>query len=242
MRHFFSIALLFCPILSLHAADNWPQFRGPTGDGHAVAKNLPLTWSEKENIRWKTAIHDKGWSSPVIWGDQIWLTTVKEKYPADAPKEAPMKKIPKPDWIEMYAVCVDKSSGKIVHDILLRKEDKPDYCHSFNSYGTPTPVVEAGRVYLHFGSHGTFCVDTVNRQDALGTLGPSLRPLPWPGLLADHSRQIAVLDFRRLRSAIRHRTVHRGWQNRLEEGSQNQIYEGQPRLFTRRIPLRRSSN
>ena len=44
------------------AGDNWPQFRGPTGDGHAVAKDLVTTWSETENIRWKTAIHDKGWS------------------------------------------------------------------------------------------------------------------------------------------------------------------------------------
>lgn len=157
---FLAIALFLNLASSLNAADNWPQFRGPTGDGHSSAKNLPVTWSETENIRWKTAIHDKGWSSPVIWGDQIWLTTVKEKYAEDAPREDPPKKIPKPEWIEMYAVCVDKASGKIIHDLLLRKADKPDYCHTYNSYGTPTPVIEEGRVYLHFGSHGTFCVDT----------------------------------------------------------------------------------
>ncbi len=158
-----SLLTVLCAFLFLSvagAADNWPQFRGPSGDGHAVANNVPISWSEKENIRWKTAIHDKGWSSPVIWGNQIWLTTVKEKYARNAPKENTPQRMPRPEWIEMYAVCVDRSSGKIVHDIMLHKQANPDYCISFNSYGTPTPIVEEGRVYLHFGSHGTFCVDT----------------------------------------------------------------------------------
>ncbi|MCE9530082.1 MAG: PQQ-binding-like beta-propeller repeat protein [Planctomycetes bacterium] len=160
MRNCFTLMFVLCAATVSPAADNWPQFRGPTGDGHAVTKGLPTKWSESENVRWKTPIHGKGWSSPVIWGDQIWLTTVKEKYADDAPKENAQKKIPRPDYIEMYAICVDKTSGKIVHDILLRKQDQPDYCHSYNSYGTPTPVVEEGRVYLHFGSHGTFCIDS----------------------------------------------------------------------------------
>jgi len=159
MRQPVCLALLFlaCPVI---AAENWPQFRGPTGDGHSTARGLPTTWSEKENILWKVPIHDKGWSSPVVWGDRIWLTTVKEQYATDAPKENAANKIPKPDWIEMYALCIDKNTGKVIHDLLLRKQMKPDYCHSYNSYGTPTPVIEEGRVYLHFGSHGTFCVDT----------------------------------------------------------------------------------
>jgi outer membrane protein assembly factor BamB len=164
MRQILCLASLLVFASINQAADDWPQFRGPTGDGHAIAKNLPTTWSETQNVRWKTAIHDKGWSSPVILGNQIWLTTVKEQYAADAPKENAQKKIPKPDWIEMYAVCIDKTTGKPVFDIMLRKEERPDYCHSYNSYGTPTPVLEEGRVYLHFGSHGTFCVDTKTGQ------------------------------------------------------------------------------
>jgi outer membrane protein assembly factor BamB len=187
----FALAILLLVSASIQAGDNWPQFRGPTGDGHAVAKDLPTTWSETTNVRWKTPIHDKGWSSPVIWGDQIWLTTVKEKYAADAPKENAQRKIPKPDWIEMYAVCVDKSSGRVIHDILLRKEENPDYCHSYNSYGTPTPVVEPGRVYLHFGSHGTFCVDTTNAKLIWERLdfqcdhwrGPGSSPIIYGGLM-----------------------------------------------------------
>src|SRR5437870_13876071 len=63
-----------CNALAL-GGENWPEFRGPMGDGHSDATGLPLHWRESENIRWKTAIHDKGWSSPVIWGKQIWMTT-----------------------------------------------------------------------------------------------------------------------------------------------------------------------
>jgi hypothetical protein len=97
MRSLLLVGLLTSAALgAAAAADNWPQFRGPTGDGHAEAKGLPITWSETENIRWKTAIHDKGWSSPVLWGDQLWLTTatadgkqlfaVRPARPASTPK------------------------------------------------------------------------------------------------------------------------------------------------------------
>src|SRR5713101_2646085 len=86
-------------VASAAASDNWPQFRGPRGEGKSDATGLPVTWSEKENVVWKTAIHDKGWSSPVVWGNQIWLTTAKA------------------DGKEMFALCVDRESGKVLHDI-----------------------------------------------------------------------------------------------------------------------------
>ncbi len=103
---------------------------------------LPLRWSETENVKWKTAIHGRGWSSPVIWGDQIWMTTATE------------------DGHEQYVVCVDRSSGKIVHDIHLFHNDKLQITNPLNSYASPSPVVEAGRVYVHFGVYGTACLDT----------------------------------------------------------------------------------
>src|SRR5260221_8775983 len=106
MRRIFTAIVSLCFASIATAADDWPQFRGPHGDGHADAKNLVTKWSETENVRWKTAIHDKGWSSPVIRGDQIWLTTAKEIYAANAPKENAQQKIPKPELLEMYAVCV----------------------------------------------------------------------------------------------------------------------------------------
>ncbi len=131
------------------AADNWPEFRGPHGDGRADAKGVPTKWSEAENVRWKTAIHGKGWSSPVVWGDRVWLTTVDE-----------VTKGKEVDRATFFAVCVDRKTGAVVHDLKLFDETKPAFCHPFNSYASPTPALEDGRVYAHFGSHGTACLDS----------------------------------------------------------------------------------
>jgi outer membrane protein assembly factor BamB len=129
---------------SLAADENWPQFRGPDGQGHSDATGLPVHWSETENIVWKTPIHGRGWSSPVIWGDQIWLTTATE------------------DGKELFAVCVDRQSGRVQHDLKLFDVAEPQAIHTFNSYASPTPVIEAGRVYISFGSAGTACLDTAD--------------------------------------------------------------------------------
>ena len=124
------------------AAENWSEFRGPHGDGTSTATGLSTTWSESEHVTWKTPIHGRGWSSPVIWDRQIWMTTAT------------------PDGKQLFAVCVDRESGKITHDILLFEIAEPQFRHAFNSYASPTPVIEAGRVYVHFGSPGTACLDT----------------------------------------------------------------------------------
>jgi len=133
-------ALLFTT--SLYAAENWPQFRGPSGDGQSDATGLPVKFSETEKVKWKTAIHGKAWSSPVIWGSQVWLTTAKE------------------DGTELGVVCVDKESGKVLRDDVLFRVAAPQFCHKFNSYASPTPVIEDGRIYVSFGSPGTACLDT----------------------------------------------------------------------------------
>lgn len=154
------VCLLFAG--SVQAADNWPSYRGPTGDGISDAKSLVTEWSETKNIRWKTAIHGKGWASPVVWGDRVWLTT------ADEVKGSGMvdKKLTggaggiKVEKVTFFAVCVDRKSGSILQDIKLAEEIDPAFCYDFNSYASPTPVVEEGRLYAHFGSHGTWCLDT----------------------------------------------------------------------------------
>src|SRR5216684_8540639 len=128
---FWVAGLLSAAALTANCAlggENWPEFRGPSGDGHADAAGLPIRWSETENVRWKTSIHDKGWSSPVIWENQIWLTTAT----ADGKK--------------LFVVCLNRETGKIVHDIKLFDVAKPGYCPEVNSYASPTPVIEAGRV------------------------------------------------------------------------------------------------
>lgn len=129
-------------VASFARADNWPEFRGPNADGHGEAKNLPVTFSETENVRWKTPIHGKGWSSPVVWAKQVWLTTAPE------------------DGTAAFAICVSLDTGKIERNIRLWSLNKPQYCHPFNSYASPTPAIEEGRLYAHFGAHGTAAVDT----------------------------------------------------------------------------------
>jgi outer membrane protein assembly factor BamB len=134
--------LLLLVTLSVQAADDWTQFRGNAGDGHSDAQNLPLNWSESQHVVWKTAIHDRGWSSPVIYGKQIWLTTATK------------------DGTKLYALCLDRDSGRIIRDLKLFDVATPQYAHPFNTYASPTPVIERGRVYITFGSPGTACIDT----------------------------------------------------------------------------------
>jgi outer membrane protein assembly factor BamB len=138
--------VLFCALLtaSAVAADdtNWPQFRGPRGDGASASAGLPLRWSEQQNARWKTAIHGRAWSSPVVWRQQVWLTTATE------------------NGRELFAISIDAATGRIVQDLKLFEVEKPQFAHQFNTYASPTPVIEAGRVYVTFGSPGTACLDT----------------------------------------------------------------------------------
>jgi hypothetical protein len=119
--------VLGCVVVGRGSASevHWPQFRGPDGDGHSKARGLPLTWSETNHVKWKTPIHGKAWSSPVVWGDQIWLTTAPE------------------DGTELFVLCVDRASGKVLRDQKLFDVAKPQFCHKFNSYASPTPVILA---------------------------------------------------------------------------------------------------
>ena len=136
------LAALLFSALPARSGESWPQFRGPTGQGVSDATGLPLTWSESENVRWKTAIRGKAWSSPVVHGNQVWLTTADE------------------EGHERFAIAVDRTTGRIVHDVKVFHVEKPQYADKFNSHGSPTPVIETGRVYVSFGSAGTACLDT----------------------------------------------------------------------------------
>jgi outer membrane protein assembly factor BamB len=142
--HKLAFVLLLSCFASAAADEPWPQFLGPAGDGSSRQADLPLTWSETKNVRWKTAIHDHGHSSPVIWGKQIWLTTATD------------------DGKQLYAVCVDRDSGRIVHDLCVFEVEKPEPIGEMNTYASPTPVIEAGRLYVHFGTYGTACLDTAS--------------------------------------------------------------------------------
>jgi outer membrane protein assembly factor BamB len=134
----FQIVILFLPLAVL--AENWTEFRGPTGQGHSRERGLPLTWSERENVAWKVPIPGKGWSSPVLVEDQIWLTTALD------------------DGRSLRAICLNRDTGRILHNVEVFQLADPGPVHQKNSHASPTPILEGDRVYLHFGSHGTACI------------------------------------------------------------------------------------
>jgi len=174
---------------TLSAAENWPQFRGPDGDGRTDAKGLPVVMGEGVKVKWKAAAHGKAWSSPVIWGNEVWVTTATE------------------DGKELGVIAFDKATGKVLHDKVLFRVAEPQFCHKFNSHASPTPVIEEGRIYVSFGSPGIACLDTTTcavlweRRDFVCNhfRGAGSSPVVWDGLLiqpfdgSDH-QFIAALD------------------------------------------------
>ncbi len=188
----------------LASADNWPQFRGPTGDGIATAKNVPLKWSETENIRWKTAPPGRGRSSPVILGDRIYLTTAVEGKTRRF--NAGPDDMQQADRVQVGAVCLDRATGKLLWHTELFPIDKPVAVHWLNSYATPTPVVEKDRLYCDFGTFGTACVDTADgkviwkcRLPLDHMVGPGSSPIIYQDLLVlvrdgTDQQYVAALD------------------------------------------------
>ena len=137
------LLVLLCVVcVSETQAADWPQFRGPGGQGHSDATNLPLTWSETENITWKVPVAGLGWSSPAIQGDQIWITSAVD------------------DGKTLHAIALDRATGKSLHDVTIFELAKPGPVHSKNSHASPTPLIEGDRVYVHYGAHGTACLKT----------------------------------------------------------------------------------
>jgi outer membrane protein assembly factor BamB len=149
---FVSILAMLAARVATAAAD-WPEFRGPWGDGHVSAPGddkpagFPLHWSETENVRWKTEIPDRGWSTPVVMDGQVWLTTATA------------------DGHDFFVLCVDAETGKITANEKVFHCDAPEPLgNNVNSYATPSPAIEPGRVYAHFGSYGTACLDTTTAK------------------------------------------------------------------------------
>lgn len=156
---------LLC-VTSFASAEDWPQWRGPAGQGIASDRPTPTHWSETENIAWKTPLHGRAWSSPVILGNEIWLTTAEEK--PDTPENTerrlkantgnqPLNLVGE---VSYFALCLDKETGKLLRDVPLLTVREPQWVHRMNSYASPTPILEPGRMYCHFGSEGTVCLDT----------------------------------------------------------------------------------
>tara|TARA_R110002049_G_scaffold50370_3_gene143054 strand:+ start:88127 stop:89374 length:1248 start_codon:yes stop_codon:yes gene_type:complete len=164
--------LILSPTAGWAKTSEWPEYRGPHGNGHAEATSLPTSIDESV-VKWRTKIPGKGWSSPVVSGDQIWMTTANE------------------EGTKLSVVCVNRQTGKIIHNKVALRNNKPEYCHPMNSYATPTPVIKNGRVYAHFGTYVTACFDAATakvlwQRDDLHCdhhRGPASSPILYDGKL-----------------------------------------------------------
>jgi outer membrane protein assembly factor BamB len=143
-----SLGFAISPPLSAAAARQWPQFRGPGGQGHAAGSGLPLEWSESRNVLWKTPVAGRGWSSPVIDGDRVWLTTALES--SDGRRRG----------ISLRALAYDVTTGREIVNTEVFRVDRPESLNTKNSYASPTPIVDGDRVYVHFGAQGTAALTT----------------------------------------------------------------------------------
>jgi len=134
-----SVAIAWGGLRGARAGD-WPQFRGPDGQGHSREIDVPIEWSESQNIVWKTPLAGLGWSSPVVRGPLIWLTTAIEQQGS------------------LRAVCLDARNGKIVRDVEVFRKADLGPINPKNSHASPTPVIDGDRLFVHYGAHGTACL------------------------------------------------------------------------------------
>ncbi|MGE0103006.1 MAG: PQQ-binding-like beta-propeller repeat protein [Blastocatellales bacterium] len=157
-----TLALLLALVPPGAPDGNWPQFRGPNSTGVVEDTSLPDTWSETKNVVWKSDIPGLGWSSPIVWGDRIFLTSVVSAGEIEAPKKGLYfggeRGLPK-DEHRWMVYCIDWKTGKIVWEREVHRGAPSTTRHLKNTYASETPVTDGERVYALFGNLGLFCFD-----------------------------------------------------------------------------------
>ncbi len=211
LRRIALIAAALVPAVSLPTTaqtDAWRQFRGPAGQGHAENSALPLRWNEQQNVTWRTPIPGRAWSSPVIEHGVIWLTTAldtpasEEEIKRQQDRRTDRQPILVAARVDFRAIGVDAQTGKILHDHFLFSQKFPQAIHALNSYASPTPIIENGKLYCHFGSYGTCCLDVASGKldwasrdvQVKHENGPGSTPVLWHDLLITHFDGIDVQE------------------------------------------------
>ena len=136
------------------SADNWPEFRGPTGQGHAMAVDLPTQWNDATNVRFKQAVPGHGWSSPVVYDGQVFLTTAVSLSPEDDPAADQSLRVLRLDAADGHVHWQAEVYQLAASDISAHKKIR---------HASPTPLVDNGHVYVHFGPHGTAKLDLAGK-------------------------------------------------------------------------------
>ena len=196
-----ALFLLILPAL-LSGAESWPQWRGPEANGHAGKAGYPSEWNKVKNVAWKSVLPGRGHSSPVHDGDTIWVTTAIETPASEAEEKERLKAnkglptVTVLSKVSLRALRIDPKSGKVVKNVEIFGKKQPQWVHKLNSYASPTPVIEDGKVYFHFGAYGNACIDAKtgkilwkNDDKSLWVMhenGPGSSPLVWDDLMIFH--------------------------------------------------------
>ncbi len=207
-------ALVFTQALIPNAqSQSWPSFRGGPANGISLQSKIPTRWSDTEHVAWKTPIHGRAWSSPVVEGNEIWLTTATE------------------DGLKMFRrLCGFELWQSPSRSTDLRKHRGPTDFHATNTYGSPTPVIEGAFVYVHFGAYGTACL----RRSDCSKFGSAVT-CPAITIAEREARQslsrVAHFPHGWLRPPVCRGLGLQDWRDRLESRSQSGIRNRQWRLL-----------
>lgn len=200
------LPLLFLALLPSLRAEEWPQWRGPTGDGVCSEKDLPLRWSRTENVKWRLPLAEPGNSTPILWGSRLFLTQSGAK------------------GQERRLLCLDRMDGHILWERAAPGSDKEE-SHGTNPYCSASPVTDGERVIAWFGSSGLVCYDFDGRELWRRDLGPQEHIWGYgssPVLHADH----CLLNFgpgaRQFLIAVDKRTGKTLWQHAEPGGAKGE--------------------
>ena len=160
--------LAFSPAIGADSSANWPQFRGPGALGVSDHPNLPDRWSTNENVAWKIEVPGRGWSSPIVWGERVFVTTVVSDGEMEAPKKGLYfggEHIDPPKGAHRWLVLgYDLKSGRELWRQEAHRGTPSNQLHVKNTYASETPVTDGERVYAYFGNVGLFCYDLDGRR------------------------------------------------------------------------------
>jgi len=210
------------------AGDHWPQFRGPESNGVAADGNLPESWSATRNVVWKTEIPGSGWSSPIVWGDRIFVTSVISTVAPETPKKGlyfggNRENIPADEhrWV-LYAV--DFAGGKIIWEREVHRGSPQSSHHLKNTYASETPVTDGERVYAYFGGVGLFVFDMAGKPVWSQRWEPYHTRYGWgtaasPVLYKDRIYIVDDNDDHSFLAALDKRTGKQIWRVERDEGS-----------------------
>jgi outer membrane protein assembly factor BamB len=167
LRESLAISIAFVFAIPIQADTNWPQFRGASA-GVAEGRGLPDEWSVNKNVLWKIDVPGRGWSSPIVWGERIFLTTVVKDGEFEAAKKGLYfggeRPKPSPDLHHWIVLCLDWNTGKTLWQKEVHKGPPASPVHVKNTYASETPVTDGQRVYAYFGNVGVFCLDMEGKE------------------------------------------------------------------------------